>query len=321
LKKILLFLLPFLLTGCSFYVELGELDVVENLGIDYYNEEFHITATTVKKEDDSYTYQGLTSSGKTIQEAMENIKIQENKKLYIQHLNLLVLTPNIIKEKLNETMTYFLQNSESRNDFSMALANSINFLEENEEQNFKEMIRIIEEDLGTTKSIQFEEFLKDLLEQGTSFLPTIETKDSIIVNSITLIQKNQQLLQITKEECILYNLLENNIQKANFKENTILSNQTTVHFQKKAIYITINSTLVREQNNFSEDIEEEITKMFQKYREKNIDIFHFNKIIETSNPKFYHQHKNNLLENIELKFKIKKSINISNVKNEEVSLP
>ena len=293
------------MTGCYSYVELGRLDVVENLGIDYQDGKFLVTATTISKKEEEYMYQVYTADGASIQDAIQNIKIQENKKLYIAHLDLLILTPALIEERLEDVINYFLQNSESRNDFSMALVSSLDFLEENSDIRPKEMIQIIEEDLGTTKSIQFEEFLKDLLEKEVTYLPTIEVKDDIVIDSITLIQSNQILNHLSDTECVLYNFVMNAIHQTNFHNTTVLSNQTITHFRKNKIHIMIDAILGQEDLEFGDALEQEILQMFDKYRNLGIDIFRFQRLVNARSMKFYEENKQSLLEKIDFSFDIK----------------
>lgn len=310
-KQILVLLFAiFLLTGCNQYVELNHLDVVENLGIDYQNNQFYITATTIEKSEEEYQYNTFTSSGKTIQEAVENMKTQETKKLYIAHLDLLILTPQAIENQLDEIIQFFLQNSESRNDFSLALTDTLDFLEKNDKKQIKEMIQMIEQDTGTTRTIEFEEFLQDTLEQNFSYLPTIDSEKDLKLNSITLIQNKKIVGHLTEEECILYNLLTNRIQNATIEKNRILSNQTRTHFQKEKMKITINAIISVENQKFEKQLEKKIFDMYEKYKEKGIDIFSFQRQVEIANNRFYLKYKDNLFEHISLEFNIKIKANI-----------
>lgn len=304
MKKILLWIIPFFLTGCTSYVELKDLDVVANLGIDYIDNQFYITVNTIQKEENEYTYQTFQTNAKTIEEAVASIKNQDSKKLYIAHLNLLIITPTAINQKLDTILSFFLENSESRNDFSMCIADNLNFLEEQEEKNFQDMIAMTEKELGTTKEIQFEEFLKDILETKNSYLPYLNTKDTVNVESIILIQNKKVSTHLTEEECFLVNLLENNIQKAMFEDTTILSNQTTIQFKKQKLNIDITSVLASENQSYTKNMQEKIIQVFEKYKKQNIDIFNVIKKIQITSPKFYQEHQKDLLNHIEFNFHI-----------------
>lgn len=306
MKKYIWVLLPLisLLTGCNHYIELDDLEVVENLGIHYQDEQFQIIATTIEKQDDQYQYKTLSATGKTIYDAIENIKIKNNKKLYIAHLDLLVVTPNLVNEKLEEVVHFFLENTESRNDFAMAISNDLEFLKEDGMMQLKDMVQISESDLGTTRGIEFEEFLKGMLEESYSYLPVITLEEVPTLDSIAIVQNQKIVTHLTKEECILYNLLTNRVQRATLDENIILSNQATIRFQKEKMKITLNLILATENENFKSQLEEKIRTMFQDYQKQNIDIFGFRKQIEISNYKFYQMYKDQLLEKIEMDFHI-----------------
>lgn len=320
MKKLILFLISFLLCGCTTYTELSELNVVSSIGIDYYDNLYHVALTTVKKEEQEYTYQNLFATGKKLEEAFDNIKIQENKKIYIAHLDTLILTPGAINQKLEDILNFFLKNTESRNDFSIAISKNLDVFQEDKYQNIKEMIQTIEKDLGTTKEVAFEEFLKNILEDNTTLLPTItKNEENFVVDSATLIQHSKTSFHLTEEECILYNLLNNTIKKANFEDTTIISSRSLTRFQKEKIQISLQLILSEEKEDFSNQLSKKIKEMFEKYKEKKIDIFHFTKKIEIQNNRFYKKHQENLLDQIKLQFNIK--INNATNKRIEVKLP
>lgn len=272
MKKILLFIVCIFFTGCASYVELSSLDVASNLGIDYYDDKFHVTITTISKNEDEKEYTTYTSSGKTLDEAIQNIQLQEHKKLYIAHLHLLILTPNIISSKLTDVLEFFLQNTESRNDFSLAISDSITFLEE-EQENLQEMIEIIEENLGTTKSIQFENFISNLLNKEILYLPTIKQQENIKVSGITLLEDNKIVGVLSEEETILFNLLNNSLKQTSLLDTKILSNQTFFTYSEDKLLVTLECILANENKEFSKKIEDILKEMYEKYKEKNIDVF------------------------------------------------
>ncbi len=305
MKKLLIFLIPLFMCGCTTYTELGELGVATNLGIDYVDEQFQVALTIVQKEDEKYTYENLFATGKTIQEALDHVRIQENKKIYIAHLDLLILTPNLIQQKLEDVLQFFLKNTESRNDFSMALANNLDVFLDEETKEIKEMIQIIERELGTTKEIPFEEFLKDTLEKEITFLPTIvKENESFMVDSITLLEQDHILTQLDQDECILYNLLMGSLKTAVYKDTQILSSRSLIRFQKNKMHILLHLNLAEEKPNFAKQLQQDIETMFHKYSEKNIDIFRFSKKVQIQNDSFFKKYGGHILEHIQPTFDI-----------------
>lgn len=298
-KFIVLILFIFLSTGCISYVELSDLEVIENITIDYQDNAYIVYVTATEKEED-LIYEVTKGKGKTIEEALDNIKTKENKKLYIAHLKLLLITPSANDEKLKEIISYFLQNSESRNDFSIALIEDTSQIEDSDKtKDIAQKIKIIEEDLATTKTCYFEDLLKDLLEKNQSYLPIIKNEeDSLQVKGIQIL-KDKKKIDLTEEETILFNYMDNAIHQTNFKENNVLSNTTTLQTNKHNIEIQIESVLANKTENYQEELKNSILEMFKKYQEQEIDIFNLTYLIKKQNPSLSEDNLT-LLKNLEL---------------------
>lgn len=282
IKLILFFFLPFLLTGCITYTELNELEVVQTLAIDYRDDTYYLIANLIEKNDEEMITRTQESSGKTIEDAVINMKIKENKKLYIAHLNLLLVTPSIIEEKLDATLEYFISKKESRNDFQVALTNDISLLKNENEEELAEKIKIVENDTGTTASIILEDFLKDLLEKESTYLPYLEQEDdSVKVNGITYIKENS-ITYLEKEETILWNMLQKKLNTATLDKYEILSNNTSLNYKDKTMKIEITSILEEEKENYEKTLSKKMNAMYEKYKEQGLDIFEFQRMIDRS---------------------------------------
>ncbi len=315
MKKLFLFLLPFLLTGCVSYQELGNIEIVENFGIDYQENTFYLTLTTVEKKEDKIERKTKEAKGESIQDALENIKVQEHKKLYFAHLDLLLLTPKVIEEKQKDVLNFFLENTESRNDFQMALTPSLDFLKENTEIELKELLTITQTDLGTTKTIHFEEYLKNILEENLNYLPILKKEETLTASSISFIQKNKIIETLTEEETILYNLLTSTLQNANIQNtqcNDFLVNTT---FKNSKINLTIDLTTRNSSPNFQQELTESLYQLIEKYQQKGIDLLNIQKIIATTSPKYYEKQKNTLFQKERIKIQVKERTNQKTERN------
>lgn len=301
MKKVLLVIvLIFMTTGCVNYVELANIEVIENLAVDYENGEYKIAVTAVKKEEEK-EYETKYANGKTLTEAIQNLKMKENKKIYIAHLNLLLLTEKVIDNNLEEVIKFFLNNSESRNDFDVAIIKNLDIMDK--AQDIKSGIKIVEEDLGTTKSILFEEFFSDIFEEKMTYLPVI--LDNNKIDGITLIRVHKERIHISKEECIIYNFVDNSIKQTTFKEIPILSSITTYKFKDGQLSISINITTSVKDRNIEDKLENAIEKMYDKYKNKNIDIFNVEDKICNKNSNYCKKHNGSLLKDIKLNVNVK----------------
>ena len=117
MKKIFILLpLLFILTGCNSYIELNELGIINIISIEKNNNDYKLNATIIENIEKNGTpiSKIYESNGKTIFEAIDNLGNSLNKKIYLSHLDLLIINETIKTNELEEIINYFLNNNESR---------------------------------------------------------------------------------------------------------------------------------------------------------------------------------------------------------------
>lgn len=300
MRKLLIIVLLVFVTGCVNYVELSDIEVIENLAIDYEDKMYKIAVTTVSKDKEK-EYKVKKAQGNTLNNAIQNLKMKENKKIYIAHLNLLLLTEDVVESNLDDVIKFFLNNSESRNDFDIAIAEGLDVLDN--AKNIKNTIKIIEEDLATTKSILFEEFLSDILDENPTYLPVVLTNNKI--DGIMVIKTFKDMISLKEEECILYNFMDNSIKQTTFREIPVLSSMTSYNFKDGTLNLDINLTTSVNDGKIEKKLEEAIKEMFNKYKKKNIDIFNIGNKICNKNTNYCKKHQESLLKDIKLFIDVK----------------
>lgn len=300
MRKLLIIVLLVFVTGCVNYVELSDIEVIENLAIDYEDKMYKIAVTTVSKDKEK-EYKVKKAQGNTLNKAIQNLKMKENKKIYIAHLNLLLLTEDVVESNLDDVIKFFLNNSESRNDFDIAITEGLDVLDD--AKDIKNTIKIIEEDLATTKSILFEEFLSDILDENPTYLPVVLTNNKI--DGIMVIKTFKDMISLKEEECILYNFMDNSIKQTTFREIPVLSSMTSYNFKDGTLNIHINLTTSVNDGKIERKLEEAIKEMFNKYKKKNIDIFNIENKICNKNTNYCKKHQESLLKDIKLFIDVK----------------
>lgn len=129
-KIIIVSLTILLLTGCWNYHELEDLAIVGGIGIDREADVFNISVEVLNakkvasntgsgggggsEETPSVVYE---AKGKTIREALNNIVLESPVKLYIGHMNLLVIGEETAKDGIYEVLDFFMRDFESRKRF------------------------------------------------------------------------------------------------------------------------------------------------------------------------------------------------------------
>lgn len=313
MKRLLVVFLLIFVTGCVNYVELADIEVIENLAIDYEDKMYKITVTSISKDEEK-EYKTKKAQGKTLNDAIQNLKMKDNKKIYIAHLNLLLLTREIVESNLEDVIEFFLNNSESRNDFDIAITEGLEVLDD--AKDIKNAIKIVEEDLATTKSILFEEFLSDVLDEDITYLPVVLTNSKI--DGIIVIKNFKDMINLKDEECILYNFMDNSIKQTIFREIPVLSSITSYNFKDNTLNVNINLTTSVNDGKIEKKLETAIIKMFDKYKKKNIDIFNVEDKICNKNIEYCKKYQDSLIK--EIKFSVDVNLENKDINDMEVNL-
>lgn len=323
IKKIFVLVSILLLTtSCNSYTELSDLGITSMLGLDYQNEEFIVYTTIIAdrdNEENKEKYKTYHATGKTLEEAFENIYIQNSKKIYLSHMNLLVITEDLINNQLTTMIKHFLSNNEYRNNFQIVTIKSKLeelFYQEITAEEINKLITINMEESGTTRSIDFETFLKDILIDHNTVLPTIKLENSVFIEGFTLIKNNQIYDFLSNEDAILYNYLTNEIKKTTFQGITVYENETIITTKKNNIEISITSTINKQPELYQKELKTALLNLLTTYQQKQYDLLKLEYKIYQNDYSYYQKSQDVLNQ---LKFHIKIHPTIKNNYLEEVN--
>jgi len=319
MKKILIILLLILLTtGCTSYTELNDLGIVSILGIDYNDNKYEIYVGMIEGEQDDGTldkqYKTYSSKGTTLDEAFQNIYIQSSKKVYLSHIDLLIVTENTINYCLKDIINNFLNNNEYRNNFNMVITKDLKEILENNipADEINKLITINQQESGTTSSIDFETFLKNILIDKNSYLPYIDmiNEETIKATTIKLIKDYKIFDTLSEDQTILFNLLNNKIKKAKYHNIHIYENEILFQYRKNEIIIKVQSTIDKNKEEYQTTLKKELKELIIYYLEKDYDLIKLKHKLYQNNYRYYKTHQNDILKHIKLNIIIK--INIKN---------
>lgn len=294
-KIILLFSLIFIFTGCSSYTELNELNIVDTLGIDYVDNKYYLFMNVVdgslendEIEEKFITYQ---TNGDTLEECFHEIYLQSPKRLYLSHIDLLILTDDAINNKFKDIINNFLKNNEYRNNFSVVLLKDIGldaFMKKQiPAKNVNNLIKTNHKETGITKQQDLESMMKELLIDNNTYLPTIQfINDEVVIDGFTLIKNYHVFEQLSELESIIFNLLQNEITKTYIKNNNILENQTIITTKKNNITFRLVTTIM-EDNDFKKVLKDDILAFLYKYQNKDYDILKLCEKIRRNDYNYY----------------------------------
>lgn len=342
-KFILLLFLPFFLTGCINYTELNELGIIETIGIDKQENEYLVSVNIIdaKEENDEgdELRKSYDATGKTITEAMQNLYLKSNKKVYLSHVETLLLSENIAKEDISILLDFFLRNQQSRNSFTTIIVKDttpstiIHDTEKSPEIN--DIIEINSQEYGISSLISFEDFARMLLEEGTdAVLPTIKLEnDRLEIDGYAYFQDQKFISYLTKEESLTFNLLKNKNSHivlkhdCNGNQTGAKLEQLSTFYQSKQdhIELSIKGTLSLTENHcnleekealkiFEEKLKENVKHLLEEQKKRSIDILGLQSYIRQNNYLYYKQHQDTLLDNlsyqIQLQLKYQNNTNL-----------
>jgi len=215
MKKLLIVLLTLFLTACWDYRELNEYAIVTGMAIDEVDNKYEVSLllSNGKKQEDNKTQIKIYSgSGKTISEAIKNISLTMPKKIYLNHLAIIIVSDKIAKKGVTPILDYLLREPQSYQNFNIVFSKDakakdilsiINPLSDYPSQNINEIIKINEKEQGRITNSSFNKLIATILLKGKH----------PIVNSIIILGNKSN--GVKKEE------VENSITSAYTKLDTI----------------------------------------------------------------------------------------------------
>lgn len=252
--KYIIILLPLLLTGCYNYQELNDLAITTGLSIDYDKEtkEFKVITQIINpvKEQDAKSsnetsFINYESKGKSLREAIRTIVLDSPKRLYGSQLQILILSENVLDDKLPDIIDFFIREPELRPEFKIIIAKDEKALEgisiqtlldDLSSSNILSSLETQSERIGITTVISLNELtnmylnpyleiilpsmiVKGSIEEGIDKENLSTTKDetTIEVTTTGVFKNNKFLGYLTEEESKTLNLIRGDI------KNTIIN--------------------------------------------------------------------------------------------------
>lgn len=193
-NKLCLLLIIFMLTGCYNYRELNDLAITTAFGIDKDENGYKMTFQVVntKKSSSQDNDSGnpkiiiYEQTDKTTQEAARKIILESPKRVYANHVVLLVIDENIAKEGIENVLDLLFRDAESRKQYMVLISKEttakeiLQTLTPLEVVNAQDIVKSIIADseyYGMSENITLESLMESL----------INSKKEIILPSIKLI--------------------------------------------------------------------------------------------------------------------------------------
>lgn len=245
--KYLILLLP-LLSGCYDYRELNELAITTAVSIDYKDNNFNVVAEVInptKQQDatsaNSSPFVIYKNTSPSLQEAFRNIVLESPRQLYNAQIEIIIITEDVINNKLDELLEFFSREPEIRTEIKIIVAKTDESMEaislqtlltDFSSSNILQSLKIQSEVLGITYEVTLNELLNMYLDPNLEIiLPSmelygdinigdeksnIETSEPKAITKIdtSLITKDNKIITyLTEEESKIVSLMNNKLKK------------------------------------------------------------------------------------------------------------
>ena len=193
-KIVIILIALILLNGLNNARELNQMAIVLAIGIDKVEDnEFLVTAfITNPQKQDSGSSSGeekstvlYKSKGNTIQNALRKIILESPKPLYLAHMKLLLISEEVAKDGLENSIDFFIRNYETNNGYNFVIVKNAQTqevlelespIEDTVVENITRSIEFTARDLGICNNNTLNDTLKKV----------IEGKEEVTIPSITV---------------------------------------------------------------------------------------------------------------------------------------
>lgn len=316
MKKILItILLVLCITGCVNYTELNELLVVTSIGIDYKDDKYIVYLSTVDgKFDDNdieKEYKTYKEEGTTLVDAFNKLYQVVDKKIYLSHLDLLVLSNDVLTSNLDEVVKTFLYDIENRSSFNCFTTDDVNSLLEfpNFVDKLSDLSKTLELEISSISNITFDNLITLVLEGDYFIIPNIKKNNDDLSYHGGVLINDGKIIDVDKDDMIIYNYLTNNINRTNIDNIPVLNNYTVLKTKMNKISISIISDIYdMDVDKYPSILKVKINEFLDKYYNKErIDILNIKKLIYQNHYHYYQKNKNNLLDLLNFDISVKTS--------------
>ena len=257
MKKIIFsFLIILFVCGCWNYKELNEYSIVTGVSIDKDIKGYKVSTLISNVPKGSNGSESSSSNseivvyegkGNSISEALKDIGLISPKELYLNSFYILVISDEVAKEGINNTLDFFLKYSSSRNNFNIIISKDCkakdtlkimtsitNFPSQSISDNLKTTTQL----QGSIKTVNFDDLVSTIVQEGID--PTISTitivgnieegftkenlessepKAYVKLDNLAIFKGDKLVDFATKEESIGINILDNQVNEMYFPIN------------------------------------------------------------------------------------------------------
>ncbi|MGN1372003.1 MAG: Ger(x)C family spore germination C-terminal domain-containing protein [Candidatus Coprovivens sp.] len=129
MKKIIFIIgIVLLISGCYDYRELNDMSIVSGIGIDYVDNQYKVIFEITESKKDGSSTEISTSivvgSDSNISKAFDIAKNKTDKDVYLEHIELLVISKSLGKHGINECLDYIIRDTSINSNYLSVIADN-----------------------------------------------------------------------------------------------------------------------------------------------------------------------------------------------------
>ena len=182
IKLIILIFILLITTSCYNYVEVNELAIIEGLSIDYYDNKYQLTTEIIDIKSENENGYLINTSSNNINESFENIKNLSSKDISLSHLEIIILSKEILLNHINEISDYFIKDNNITTNFYLTYANNPKEILNNKNNNYKINSKYIVDYLDKQKNnkYKFDYIITSIKNNKNYSIPYLYLENNII---------------------------------------------------------------------------------------------------------------------------------------------
>lgn len=216
MKKIIIILMAFLLTGCYDYHELNDLEIVSSMVVDYEDDNYIVNIEVLDTSDSaSKGSYFLSGEGKSLEAAINDVFFDSALIPFYSHMKTLIVSEAVAERGMEDFFDYLLRDTQTRKDFYIFIAENVDDILEYEtdpKESIGEMAKMNakknQEKNGHFRTLTFRELMYQYLRGNYYMLGSLAIEDDTITLKDTyLFVDNKKELKVDEEAVLFANIL------------------------------------------------------------------------------------------------------------------
>lgn len=273
-KIIFLFIVFFLFTGCKNYKDLEQIGLVYGLQVSVIDDKYQfLFEILTPEEDDIFDSEKYQVQCKKITDCIDELYLSSNKKIYLEHLELLILSNDITKENLKELTSFFLTRNDTRTNFLVAVQDDSSNKKDYDLKSILNLLEVNMDEVGMVSVISYDEVIQILLKDEELYLPylSLEKDENKVIGMVLISSKNKVL---SKNNSIIYNFIKNKVKNVSFvvedNEFKVSDSLVVMSAKKDKIIVNVDSNIKVSSCSSSD---ETLKKQYEDFLSSSIESF------------------------------------------------